>query len=564
MIEPDWLWHFLRRDRIHTSTKRKRVNPQPACSKSHLTQTARYHFTCRCANLETRRLDPLLASRRNVSYDVRMFSAVAISFIVYTGVILVLGMVSSHFSKESHSDFLLADRGLGPWVAGLSAAASAESGWVTLGLVGFAFKTGIGAFWVVPGTFAAFLFNWFVLGPRLRKYSADQNSLTVVDVIAVGRTKTWALPIRLIGIAIVLSMLTAYVAAQLNAAGKTFVGTFEWKYYVGVLVGAGIVLVYTLVGGFRAVSWTDVIQSIFMIGAVTILPIYLIQQIGGFSEFWNGLRAMEGGENLTSIFAGKSGIALVGFLALWLGIPLGNSGQPHAMIRLMATRDDRSVFRGGIICSLWVLILFSGAILLGVAARVYYDGGLADPENTIPRIATDANLVPGILGGMLLAAILAAICSTADSQLLVSASAVSHDLMERIFGWQPTLAMRKIVERSALVLVGVIATAIALGEVRSVFTFVLDYGWAGLGAGLGPALILSLLWKRTNGPGIVCGMVFGVTTVVVWKQFPELSKNFYGLVPAFFGSMICIVLVSIVSQTIFPNIDRKKEVDEPS
>ena len=474
-------------------------------------------------------------------------NAVAISFVIYTVGIALLGLASSRFSRNSHSDFLLADRGLGPWVAGLSAAASAESGWVTLGLVGFAYETGVGAFWVVPGTVLAFLFNWFVLGPKLRKASVDGQSLTVVDVIASPYSRRWAFWIRLIGIGIVLTMLTAYVAAQLNAAGVTFSGAFEWKYPVGVLIGAGIVLLYTLVGGFRAVSWTDVVQSIFMILAVTLIPLLLISKLGGFESFWSKLSALEDGDKLTSMLAGKSGFALIGFLALWLGIPLGNSGQPHSLIRIMATRDERALRRGGLICSIWVLVLFSGAILLGIAARVYY-GDMDLPESTLPRIATDPQLLPGVFGGMLLAAILAAICSTADSQLLVSASAVSHDFLERICGAKLSLKTRKVVERCSLLVVSLIAIAIALGDVRSVFDFVLDYGWAGLGAGLGPALIMTLLWKRTTGPAVVTGMIVGITTAIVWKQFPDLNAQMYNLVPAFIGSLISIIVVSLVTR----------------
>jgi SSS family solute:Na+ symporter len=473
-------------------------------------------------------------------------NTVAISFLIYTLAIAVLGVVSSRFAKQTHADFLLADRGLGAWVAGLSSAASSESGWVTLGLVGFAYQTGVGAFWVVPMTFFAMVFNWFVMGPRLRQASVDQDSLTVVDVIASRYSARYAFWIRIIGIAIVLSMLTAYVAAQLNAAGKTFTGTFGWNYGTGVLVGATIILVYTIVGGFRAISWTDVAQSIFMILAVTVIPLLLIYHLGGFRDFWQKLGALENGDQLTDIYAGKSGFALFGFLALWLGIPLANPGQPHSLVRLMSARDDQAIFRGGIICTIWVTTLFAGAILLGIAARVYY-GDITDPENTLPVIAKDADLIPGVIGGMLLAAILAAICSTADSQLLVSASAVSHDLLERIFGVTPTLKSRKTIERCSLVFVAIIATAIAIGEVRSVFTFVLDYGWAGLGAGIGPALIMSLLWKRTTGLGVIAGMLVGITTVVVWQQFPRLADSCYNLVPAFFGSLASIVIVSHLS-----------------
>ena len=386
------------------------------------------------------------------------------------------------------------------------------------------------------------------MGSEMCIRDRDQDSLTVVDVIAARYPVRWAFWIRIIGIAIVLSMLTAYVAAQLNAAGKTFTGTFGWQYRTGVLVGAAIILVYTIVGGFRAISWTDVAQSFFMISAVTLIPLLLIYQLGGFSEFWQKLGALENGDQLTDIYAGKSGSALFTFLALWLGIPLANPGQPHSLVRLMSARDDRAIFRGGIICTIWVTTLFAGAILLGIAARVYY-GEIPDPENTLPMIANDQGLIPGVIGGILLAAILAAICSTADSQLLVSASAVSHDLLERIFGFKPSLKSRRTIERCSLVLVGAIATAIAIGEVRSVFTFVLDYGWAGLGAGIGPALIMSLLWKRATGPGIIVGMLVGITTVVVWKQIPMLADNCYNLVPAFFGSLASIAIVSLASET---------------
>lgn len=491
-------------------------------------------------------------------------TAVAISFVVYTLAIGLLGIYSARFAKPTDSDFLLADRGLGPWVAGLSAAASAESGWVTLGLVGTAYKTGIGTFWLVPATGLAFLFNWFVLGPKLRRASVNQNSLTVVDVIAGRYSTGWANCIRFVGIVIVLAMLTAYVAAQLNSAGKTFTGTFNWSYSSGVLVGMGIILLYTLIGGFRAVSWTDVVQAIFMIAAVTFIPLLLINRIGGWGVFWEKLNALEDAGVMTSLFADKSGWALCGFLALWLGIPLGNSGQPHSLIRLMAARDDRAIRRGGLICTFWVMLLFSGAILTGIAAKVHF-GFLEDPENAMMKIATDGALIHGLLGGLFVAAILAAICSTADSQLLVSASAVSHDFMERLLGIELSMQRRRIVERLALLLVAIVAAVIALGDVRSVFDFVLAYGWAGLGAGLGPALILTLLWPRTTGPAVLVGMVAGVSIAVVWRQFPELNATVYNLVPAFFGSLLIIIGLSYFTAGQTLNSDEtpsKKEIDE--
>lgn len=489
-------------------------------------------------------------------------STLAAAFLGYTIAIGLLGLVSSRFSRATKADFLIADRGLGAWVAGLSAAASAESGWVTLGLVGFAFNTGIAAFWVVPGTVAAFVFNWFVLAPRLRKQASQCQAITVTDVLVspnhaelscdqpAGRSggndsrDTAVLLIRLVSIAVIVTMLVAYCAAQFNAAGKMFSTTFRWDYSSGVIVGAGFVLAYTLVGGFRAVAWTDVAQSIVMILTVVVVPIVVIMHNGGLAACWQQLAAMDGGGSLTDPVAGKSGAALLAFLALWLGIPLGNHGQPHVLLRMMAAKDDTAIRRAGIISSMWVLVLFSGAVLLGISARVHF-GLLDDPERALPMLATDATIIPGLVGGFILAAILAAICSTADSQLLVAASSISHDLITQVFRYQLSLRQTQIIDRCAVVLVGLLAVLIATWDVRSVFTFVLDYGWAGLGAGFGPALIMRLLVKRTTSWGILFGMIIGVAVAVVWRaMFPELHRQVYCLVPAFFTSLIVIAVVS--------------------
>ena len=206
-----------------------------------------------------------------------MFSMLAVSFILCTLVIAIVGLVSTRYAKATTADFLVADRGLGAWVAGLSAAASAESGWVTLGLVGFAFQTGIAAFWVVPGTVAAFLFNWFVLAPRLRRHAEKHDCLTLPDVLTSMFSGGIAKAIRLVAVVIILVMLIAYAAAQFNAAGKMFAASFGWSYASSVLIGVAFVLVYTLVGGFRAVAWTDVLQSIVMLATVIIVPLMLVR-----------------------------------------------------------------------------------------------------------------------------------------------------------------------------------------------------------------------------------------------------------------------------------------------
>jgi Na+/proline symporter len=255
---------------------------------------------------------------------------------------------------------------------------------------------------------------------------------------------------------------------------------------------------------------------------------------------WQRLDALDSANALTHPLAGKAGMALVGFLSVWFGIPLGYCGQPHVLVRFMAIRDAHAVRRGAIISTTWIFLLFAGAVLLGVFARAWY-GTLNDPETVLPLVAGE--LLPGALAGVMIAAVLAAICSTADSQLLVSASGISHDLYVRLLGRRAENHRIVRFNRLAVLLVGMTGMFVALGEVRVIFDFVL-YAWAGLGAAFGPALILILLWKRTSAAGVIAGMVAGFVTAIVWRE--TLHDYLYELVPAFFLAFIAVWLVSLL------------------
>ena len=462
-----------------------------------------------------------------------------LSFWLYTFVIMAVGFYSARYARASSTDFFLANRGIGAWVAALSASASAESGWVTLGLVGMAFQTGVAALWIIPGTVLAFLFNWLVIAERLRRQARDQGSITLPDVLAANFSGRPAFLIRIFAMLIILSMLGTYVAAQFTAAGKMFESMLDWPYEAGVIVGTLIVLTYTISGGFRAVAWTDVAQALLMIAAMLILPLVLLVHLGGIDEMWHRLGSLEDGATLTAPFGEQIGMALVGFVATWLGIPLGYCGQPHILIRYMAARDTTAIRRGALISTIWVFLLFAGAVLLGVFARAWY-GSLNDPETVLPRVA--AELLPGLLAGPMIAAVLAAICSTADSQLLVSASTVSHDLYVRVLGRHPGDQHIVYLNRLAVLLVGLLAMVAALGKVRVIFDFVL-YAWAGLGAAFGPALILILLWRRTSATGVIAGMLVGFTTAVLWRM--TLHDYLYELAPAFLLAFVTVWLVSL-------------------
>jgi len=461
-----------------------------------------------------------------------------LSFWCYTLGILGVGLYSARYGRAGSADFFLADRRIGAWVAALSSSASSESGWVTLGLVGMAFQTGVGALWIIPGTVVAFLFNWVVLANRLRQLAATRESITIPDILAGGFSGRAAGLIRLLAMLIILSMLSAYVAAQFNATGKMFTAMLGWPYRDGVIVGAVIVLLYTVSGGFRAVAWTDVIQALLMVSALVILPLMLLAELGGVEAAWLRLVDLENSANLRDPVAGKAGMALLGFFSVWLGIPLGYCGQPHILVRFMATRDATAVRRGALISTVWVFLLFSGAVLLGILARAYY-GALDDPETVLPRVA--AELLPGAIGGMMIAAVLAAICSTADSQLLVSASAISHDLYVRILGRHPESQLIPLFNRLAVLAVGLVAMLVALGEVRVIFDFVL-YAWAVLGAAFGPVLILLLLGKCVSAAGVIAGMTVGFTTAIAWRM--TLHDHFYELPPAFLLAFMAVIWVS--------------------
>jgi sodium/proline symporter len=403
-----------------------------------------------------------------------------------------------------------------------------------------AFTTGLGALWIIPGTVLAFLFNWLLIGQRLRRASLDHQAITLTDVFAAGHQGRGGLLIRVVATLIILSMLTAYVAAQFNAAGKMFASTLGWSYPAGVLAGAAIVLAYTTSGGFRAVAWTDVVQALFMVAAMLVLPIVLLVEIGGPGAVWNRLQELEAAGMLTDPFAGKAGLGLIGFFSVWLGIPLGYPGQPHILVRFMAAKDERAIRRGTVIATTWVFLLFTGAVVLGITARAVY-GTLPDPETVLPVAAADS--LPGMLAGVVIAAVLAAICSTADSQLLVSASALGHDLWLRILGQQPAASTIRRFNRLVVLAIGIVAMLIALGKVRVIFDFVL-YAWAGLGAAFGPALILTLMWRRTSASGVIGGMVAGFATAMIWPETPY--ARFYELVPAFGLAFCAVIMLSLL------------------
>ncbi|HKK20517.1 MAG TPA: sodium/proline symporter [candidate division Zixibacteria bacterium] len=470
-----------------------------------------------------------------------------LSFACYSLLIVAVGLYSTRRQKETADDYVLANRELGPIASSLSASASAESGWVMLGLVGEAYRYGSAAFWIVPGIAAGYVFNWFFIGERLRKSTLDTGAVTVPQYIMhrYGRNSS---ALRYISVTIITLAMLGYVAAQMNAAGKAFEAVFELKYWVGVLAGAVIVLAYTISGGFRAIAWTDVMQASFMFVALIIMPFIILYHIGGYGQFIAQVHMKD--PSLLSFGYGQTAFAAIGFIVGLLGIGLGYPGQPHVIVRFMATKDKKSIGRGGAIALTWMILVYFGAIFFGLFSRIYF-GHLADPEQALP-IGVREFLNP-VVGGLIIAAIVAAICSTADSQLMVMASTVSRDVVpifrrKKQQSEHADLSYREIrsLDQKVLIIFGLLSVFFALTKNRVIFDFVL-YAWSVLGASFGPLIILGLFWKKTNRQGAIAGMITGLVVTVVWRNIPALKSALYELVPAFILAFIAVVIVSLAT-----------------
>ncbi|MCZ6836997.1 MAG: sodium/proline symporter [Planctomycetota bacterium] len=495
------------------------------------------------------------------------------SFVVYTLFIIGIGVYSSKFASRSDEDYFLAGRSLGPWVAALSASASAISGWITMGVVGMAFANGFRTYWLIPGVCLGYAFNWFVLAARLRDRSAELGALTLPDLFSMHFKER--IPIlRVLSVLVILVAMLLYVASQFAAAGTAFAYTLPAAdYWHGVLIGGAVVLAYTVLGGFRAACWTDFIQALVMIGAMVGFPIYILITQGGYgfiAEQFEAAEAAGRGQDLLNFMPQKSGLALVGFLlgSSGLGINFGYPGQPHVLVRYMAMRDRKDFLQGGIIALVWMFMILWGAVTIGLLARAMAEGGaewgveiLTDLANGNPEnlkqtalIAFAANALPGVVAGMVLAAVLAAICSTADSQLVVAASSVANDLYAKLFA-KKSGATNMFVNRLTLLLLGFGAVALVIKDVPDVYSFVVKYGWAILGAAFGPQLILLLFWKKNTYAGCVVGMLVGFVLPVLWtwrytlylKDHPN-AIEIYNLPLSFMAAMILNVLVSLATQ----------------
>jgi sodium/proline symporter len=404
--------------------------------------------------------------------------------------------------KRTHDevDFYLGGRRLGSLVAAISASASSSSAWTLLGVSGAAYAWGLAAVWLFPSCVGGFLLNWFLLAPALRRLSRRDDSVTVTEVLAGRPGAPLRSAIVLACSLIVLASLGTYVASQFQGAGKTFSETFDISLTSAVLIGGAIVVFYTLLGGFWAVSVTDTLQGLLMAATSLLLPLVALSAVGGVGALADGMAAAADGEFL-SLGRGLPAVSAVGFVLGLLGIGLGYPGQPHVVNRFMALDDAPGVLRRArIIAVSWAVVVYAGMLTVGWCGRVLLPG-LGDPE--VVFIALTHELFHPVLSGVILAAVLSAIMSTADSQLLVASSTVTRDLGVGRSRFSPLVRSRLVV----LALSAGAAVAALVGS-QEIFSRVL-FAWAAMGAAFGPVLLVVTLKGEVRPKAKLVSIVVG-------------------------------------------------------
>lgn len=458
-----------------------------------------------------------------------------LGFIFYLVVILVVGFVTYNINK-SHKDFFIAGRKLNPWVVAFSERASGESAWLLLGLPGAAFASGLMEFWTALGCVSGIIFYWFFIAKALRIETERLGAFTLPTFLAA-RFEKGQSAIRVLATFIIIFFFIFYLSAQFNGAGKILNVTFGLDQSAGMIIGAAVIIFYTMMGGFFAVAWTDMVQGIIMIGTLVVLPLVglaELKEIHDGSIVLSDLVAEEG-HPLMSLTGGKTGWAAAAMIISGLSWALGYMGQPHLLTRFMAIKSADQIKVSRRIAIAWVIPAFTGAVIIGIiGAGLYGQGMFDDIEKVMPHLANE--LLPAWLAGIFVSGAIAAMMSTADSQLLVISSSIIEDFFHRTLGWDVGDKMLLKGSRIITIVVGLIGFTIALTSDKLIFSMV-SYAWAGLGSSFGPVILLMLIWKKVTHQGVIAGLATGFITTVIWSELSAfdavISVRFVSWVMAF-------------------------------
>ena len=462
---------------------------------------------------------------------------IAILFGLYIAGMLGIGWMG-YVRTTTLGDYLLGGRKMGAFVTALSAGASDMSGWLLMGLPGAVFVAGLSELWLGVGLLCGSYLCWLVVAAPLRRASEELGALTISDYFEF-RFKDKTRVLRLLTAAFILFFFMIYTTAGLVAGGKLFNSIFSISYPLAVCLGTVTIIIYTMIGGYIAVCWTDAVQGILMCGALIVVPVLAVFSCGGAEAAWSEI--LKNSPDAFNLFNNGNGGKLSSIAMLSsFGWGLGYFGMPHVLTRFMAISSVERIPVAHRIALGWTTLSLMGAIGVGLAGIATFGaGGLADGETVF--IALIQRSFHPVLAGICLAAILAAIMSTADSQLLVCTSVITEDIYRTFYKRDAEEKELVKVGRCAVLVISLIAMGMALNGGRGVMELV-SYAWAGFGAAFGPVLILSLYWKRMSGFGAIAGMIAGGITVMIWKPLDGGIFDLYELIPGFFISTLVAFL----------------------
>ncbi len=477
-----------------------------------------------------------------------------IAFVLYVGVMIAIG--GFFFKKsDSLSDYFLGGRQLNSWVAAFSAQASDMSGWLLMGLPGAVYALGTNQVWIAVGLAIGTALNWILVAKRLRRYTIKAGDAITVPQYFENRFCDKSRVLRVVSSVVITVFFTVYTASAFVAGGTLFSQVFGIPYMVALTIGALIILLYTFLGGFAAVSWTDMVQGALMLIAILSVPLLAYAAIGGSAGLNSAVTPAF--LNITTTETGEA-VSAVSILSQ-LAWGLGYFGMPHILVRFMAIRREKSVNKSATIAIIWVVLSLTFSVFVGIVGRAFLPG-LEDSETVFITMIQAVFMQPDsivyvpIIGGLFLCGILAAIMSTADSQLLVTAASITGDIYRGFLNRKATEQHYVWFSRLVVAAVAVVAYLIALDPSSGIMGLVAN-AWSGFGSAFGALVLLSLYWKRVTRNAAVAGIVTGGLTVVVWDYLPLISgqtpgtaTGLYSLVPGFALSLAVIVLVSLLAK----------------
>lgn len=485
---------------------------------------------------------------------------ILISIVVYLVWVIAIGIQCSRKNKTT-DDFYLGGRKLGPFVTAMSAEASDMSSWLLMGLPGVAYASGLAdATWTAIGLAIGTYLNWLIVAKRIRRYSVVAGNATTIPTFFSNRFRDKKKILSVIAALVIIIFFVPYTASGFAACGKLFASLFGMDYVTAMIISAIVIVAYTTLGGFLAASTSDFMQSIVMSIAIVVVLGYGTYMAGGFGSVAENAKSMAGYISLTHIHDAATGTAnsysaLTIFSTLAWG--LGYFGMPHILLRFMAIEDENKLKFSRRIGSIWVVIAMAVAVSIGIIGNAMSKAGvieqLQDPETIIISIAnllSKHGVIAALLAGIIMAGILAATMSTADSQLLAASSSASHNIVKEVLFKKMSEKHAMIIARVTVVIIAIVAMFIARNPENSVFQIV-SFAWAGFGAAFGPVVLFALFWKRTNMYGALAGMVSGGVMVFIWKFLVRPlggAWNIYELLPSFILAVIMIVVVSLLTK----------------